>query len=491
MSKPWKTTIDGTKPLLTVEERSDRRGQLYLLWWTDGKRRRPKLEGDHTVRGPDGTLDPERIETVRTAARLQYLRTQKGPVPTPRKSSTAPLDLVDGFDRMLAIPGGKYAHETARYRAVKLARGRILHVLGDRLLWQDLRPGHYLEVGRWFIRRFEAGDETLGFRVMEATVSALFAARNWLSAQEVIKGAAAAPEGWRAQLETEWQEAADRRSVSFEAKPHQPRHTPEETERLLDHLPHADPRLELALDLGAEYRLGQVARSHRRHLDLTPGAGAGHGILVVPGRGNKRGATIYLTPEQRATVDFALGPDGHLAHFEAAYQQGRLDDYPLFPRGKLAKGKCVLRQPLRRANRRTFLTFFHDLEDRAGVEQVPGRGWYGIRRVATDLARRHTTDEQVRDALGGWGGGSDVRSDVYMTRNHPDVLREAAEVRRKVRGVTVGAEPPPPDRSATAEAEDPATDPLPDSALAILESVLTHLNISRDQAARALLEASS
>ena len=41
---------------------------------------------------------------------------------------------------------------------------------------------------------------------------------------------------------------------------------------------------------------------------------------------------------------------------------------------------------------------------RAGTwaqEHIVGRGWYGLRRIAADLAESATTDDRVKDRLGG------------------------------------------------------------------------------------------
>jgi hypothetical protein len=38
---------------------------------------------------------------------------------------------------------------------------------------------------------------------------------------------------------------------------------------------------------------------------------------------------------------------------------------------------------------------FHEVERLAGIEPVPGRGWYGVRRSATDFAEDVEKDERV------------------------------------------------------------------------------------------------
>jgi len=51
------------------------------------------------------------------------------------------------------------------------------------------------------------------------------------------------------------------------------------------------------------------------------------------------------------------------------------------------------------------LCAFKKSEACAGVPHVKGRGWYGLRRVAADLAEEITTDARVKDCLGGWRHG--------------------------------------------------------------------------------------
>jgi hypothetical protein len=50
------------------------------------------------------------------------------------------------------------------------------------------------------------------------------------------------------------------------------------------------------------------------------------------------------------------------------------------------------------------------LEAIAKVKHVEGRGWYGLRRVATDLAESDNADDRVKDRLGGWQDPPDRRA---------------------------------------------------------------------------------
>lgn len=76
---------------------------------------------------------------------------------------------------------------------------------------------------------------------------------------------------------------------------------------------------------------------------------------------------------------------------------------------------------------------FHELERVAGVTPVPDRGWYGLRRVATDLAPTFTGDNLVLNAVGGWAAGSDEREARYQDHQNRRVRAQASIVREKMR----------------------------------------------------------
>ena len=66
------------------------------------------------------------------------------------------------------------------------------------------------------------------------------------------------------------------------------------------------------------------------------------------------------------------------------------------------------------------------------VDHVEGRGWYGLRRIAPDLAESATTDDRVKDRLGGWQD-SETRKQLYQDRQTDELRAEAAKVRRALR----------------------------------------------------------
>jgi hypothetical protein len=444
----WRTTIEGTSPPLTIYERADRDGKLYLKWSEGDSHRRPSLkppEGEEpigSVRNEQGEIDPDLVGKVRKQALSQYRKARAGdPTATPSKKDSGPLTLRAGRDEVLRIPGGKYPTKTQDYGDMRRALDRVCEILGDDFLWRDLRPKHYTHIWRTFARRKQEDEDALGWRMAELTCGKLQTASRWLHEQELIDRAATTPSRWHEQLKSEWQEILDLRK---EPEPERPRHTEDEVRRLHGHLDEADPRLRLGFGLGAEYRMGQAVRSNRSDLDLSEEAGSGHGTFRIHGSKRKEGELVFLTPGQRAIVDEVLGPDGHLSEFEAAYQSGELDDYPLFPGGKLRQGKSVPREPQKRMRIETLRGYFRDLEDAAGVEHVDQRAFYGVRRGSTDAVSAHTVDEEVRDRSGGWAGaeggrgersrGKGTRRTVYRHSEDPRPRAEAAEVRRRVRG---------------------------------------------------------
>jgi hypothetical protein len=115
------------------------------------------------------------------------------------------------------------------------------------------------------------------------------------------------------------------------------------------------------------------------------------GQIEIPGAGKKHGEVVVFTPEQRRAVDDALG--GYLANYEAAWRGGQIDDYYLFPGSKMRmldksgrRWTPKVRAGVTPLSRDGARVAFKELETVAKVKHVEGRGWYGLRRVATDLA---------------------------------------------------------------------------------------------------------
>lgn len=191
-----------------------------------------------------------------------------------------------------------------------------------------------------------------------------------------------------------------------------------------------DPRIELALELGAEMRLGQVGESRRSQLDLTRSPLAPHGTFTVYGKKKKAGETLALTAEQRIAVDRVL--ETMLLQAEVEYNPADpRTDYYLIPSGKLVQGAAdVARARHAPLTRTALLKEFHALEAAHGVSSVNGRGSYGLRRTSTDEAPNYSNDRRVLDKLGGWTAGSTTREDTYQDREDAALIAQTATVRR-------------------------------------------------------------
>ncbi len=193
--------------------------------------------------------------------------------------------------------------------------------------------------------------------------------------------------------------------------------------------------------MGAEYRIGQVLTARRSDVSFQvgenlhterglPAKECTECVFDIRGNYKKPGQKVVLTPEQFECLSRELR-DGYLSENKRLYAAGLLSNYCLFPAGKLGEGKAPAAETLRPLGREAALRFFHELEMLSGVKPVDGRGWYGLRRVSTDLGPKYSSDERVLNAQGGWRE-SETRAG-YQDRENPDVRREAAVVRRAVR----------------------------------------------------------
>lgn len=60
----------------------------------------------------------------------------------------------------------------------------------------------------------------------------------------------------------------------------------------------------------------------------------------------------------------------------------------------------------------------------------PGRAWHGLRRLGSDIAEDHETDERVLNDL---TGHSTIRRRVYQDRERPRIKGRAARLRHRLR----------------------------------------------------------
>ncbi|HEY4129391.1 MAG TPA: hypothetical protein VGM50_02185 [Gemmatimonadaceae bacterium] len=477
-SKPTKrrknrwTYSYGLKPFVVFAyERRERGGQVFVRWTNLAKPdfRRP---GEHKrdamglgigVRDDGQKLDDRLVRAAEIAVQLFQSRLVTGAKPESAaeqaaelpvaRPSAETLTLREGFALALDKTRGKYASiDTRRYDDMVRWESRLfgmkpgtrplinpnipwaaLQLRDVRALWRIMADAFIRTEGREF-----------GLRVAEQIVDALYSVSSWLREESrIAPDAARPPDGWRKRLREEWAQ----RTGDPLHRPHRPRHSVDEFRRIFAALndPRVDPRIRLAIEIAAECRTGQVLRCTRRMLTITDAPPSEYdalpagslGQIVIPGAGKKHGETVVLTPEQRRAVDDALS--GYLANYDVAWRAEEIDDYFLFP----GKAMRMLDDSGRRWARRVragvkALTrdgarvLFLRLEVIAKVGHVPGRGWYGLRRQAADMAETATNDDRVKDRLGGWQD-SETRKSIYQDRETDDLRAQAASVRRQLR----------------------------------------------------------
>ena len=467
---PWRYAWGVRPHRVEGFERPERNGVVYARWWNPekpGKDKRDKISLDLKVREvASGPIVPALVEAAEAAVRALQARLLSGlPARTApvAPAPAGPLTMRAGFNLALVPVTGKYATTTTRrYRDMQLFRDRLFGDAGDpgplvdpRQPWEALTAGTAQTLWRTIANRHLASDRRdYGPRAAEQLVDALYTVAAWLRQAGKIAPTAALPrEGWRSRLKDDWAEITD---VARPETPERPRHTSDEYRRLLKASwdPSVDPRCRLLVQLALECRLGQALRCRRRMLTL-PGippeqydtAEAGTlGSLRIPGSRKKRGEVVYFTADQRRAADQALAT--YLQNYEAAYLAGRIQDYWIFVGSRMRPlGAAGERWPRRVRpgakpwSRDGARTAWQALEAIAGIPHVKGRGWYGMRRVATDIAEPLISDPRVKDSLGGWVNRR-TRPAIYQAEAGEEVRAAAAAVRHQMRTGAATALPP-------------------------------------------------
>lgn len=491
-------------------ERAERRNEVTARWTDPATKRRRKRELGLRVRNDAGALDAELVIKAQNAidalaAKLllgQSLEDVQPSSVTTEVAPVKPLSLRAGFDKALDPVRGAYPSSASRrYQQMVYYRDRLFGVPGryDQLInplmtWDEFDADEATALGRRIADAHLASGRTqFGPRVAEQIIDAVYTVASYLRQLGPKKGGIEATvalprEKWRKTLKSEWAT----RTGTPQKKPRRPRHTPEEYRCIIGALwdPRVDPRIHCLIDLAAELRSGQALACNRTHLRLPgdphlsdPLPKDSLGECDVPGNEYKPGETVYLTEEQRRTVDHYLST--FLSRYEEAWRAGHIQDYPLFPIARVRTGDDAVVKPrkvrtdMKRLTRDGARQLFRELEDIAGVEHVKGRGWYGLRRIAADLTREATKDDRVVERMGGWTAGSDVPKEVYEDRETIELRQRRAAALRVIRGNA-------PAESASA-AEPPST---ATSWQAELEAVLASMPESVRAAVRATLEAS-
>ena len=177
-----------------------------------------------------------------------------------------------------------------------------------------------------------------------------------------------------------------------------------------------------------------MIRARRSGLDLDVGS------LEVFGQEKKGGEKIMLTPGQLAAAKAAVA-SGYLRDLEASYANGEGPDYLLFPGGPMLArkaGEWTMGPGITYAThveRGWVLDNFHDAERAAGIEPVPGRGPYGLRRQGVDAGKAFGIGPDGLKAAGGWSS-TKIPNEVYAEETNQRGREEAMRVRAQIRGET-------------------------------------------------------
>lgn len=454
-AKLWQYQKGEFPNTVTAIERPDRKRVIEVRWWVGSLGRFQRRSLGFPIRDANGVIDENlKREAVRQTHAMYDALMAGQTVSTLSAAQNGPLTLKAGFEIATAVPTGMYVVESDHLVEVRRAVRDILEVIGqsargDARTWDALSNATARELWLELARRYKATDRG-GPVWTERCVVVLYQVSQWLAGEEKIARALVLKKGWRDQLRREWEQLTASRIARST-----PRHSEEEIRLIFSALekPEVDPRIALALELGAEARLGQVRRLMRSDVDLSPIGAFQLGRVVVHGSGKKLGVTRDLTPEERAAIDRALA--GYLKDLEEAYQGGLREDYPMFPAGRLRYDVAPSRLPRRKRSpsvpqrraklsvsnesmdKRTLNDLFHALERVAKVEVVAGRGWYGIRRRAADVYEDYEKDERVLNDQTGHRN-SDTRREVYQERDREAIRAKSAQTRRQVRSAAFG-----------------------------------------------------
>lgn len=211
------------------------------------------------------------------------------------------MTVKHGFEIATTVETGMYVVETEHLKEVRRAARDIEWAiatddLGRPRFWDDLKYSHVREPWQRLAKRYVASGQG-GAAWTERCVVILLQVSNWLFLEEKIERAVPARKTWREQMRREWKQLTSAPIVQKDL-----RHTEEEIARIfaaLNH-EHVDPRIALAVELGAEARLGQVRRLRRTDINLSPVGAFSLGRVVVQGSGKKMGVMRDETSRPRS-----------------------------------------------------------------------------------------------------------------------------------------------------------------------------------------------
>jgi hypothetical protein len=348
-AKAWEYQVGEPPNTVTAYERVDRGRTITIRWWIPEEKAFRRKSLGITVRDERGVVDPELQREAVALTQRWYDDLMAGRTPTVTRPNledgnasgedvdaedTGPLSVERGFAIATSVPTGLYVVETEHLREVRRAARDIVWAIGTddpgrTRTWDGLRYSHVRELWIRLAKRY-AETKQGGAAWTERCVVIFLQVNTWLAIEEKIDRVVTVKKTWREQMRREWEQLTNTRIVESDL-----RHTEEEIAAIFAALHHkdVDPRIALAVELGAEARLGQVRRLKRTDIDLGPVGAYKLGRVVVHGSGKKLGVKRDLTPEERAVIDGALA--GYLRDLEREFLDGVRTDYYVFQAGRL------------------------------------------------------------------------------------------------------------------------------------------------------------
>lgn len=159
------------------------------------------------------------------------------------------------------VSRNEWPADVARYLNI------AIEILGGDLPVEEIKHGHYKQLWREMAARHTADPTRFGPTATEKVCVALRGAMSWLQLEELIPVNAALPAPrWGSQMRADWMRITGKTIK----RPAKHRATKDELVKLFEALPHADPRIRMAVEIGAELRLPAASTRTARPKSPTP-----------------------------------------------------------------------------------------------------------------------------------------------------------------------------------------------------------------------------
>ncbi|HEU4558927.1 MAG TPA: hypothetical protein VFS20_13800 [Longimicrobium sp.] len=158
---------------------------------------------------------------------------------------------------------------------------------------------------------YAARGDGSGYRRAEKKLAAFFTVCAFLADEFPGQRFANPPRRWRESLRSYW------RKQGHDITPERPHHSVEEAVAIWANRHLADPRVALAVTLGAGLRGGQVVKTMRSHCQRVEHSW----VIQVPFRDPRKKPKLYLNANERTAFETALAT-GYLSELEATSNSG-------------------------------------------------------------------------------------------------------------------------------------------------------------------------